>query len=348
MKVDIISTDFSPAIPATYPPFEDGAGFGREREAVMQTNRSPWWALGGAAFGFLLPFIGFGCITAVCLFAMLGMNAMTAPGAVGVIDVNGEIVSGSSASLGASALASADDILPLVAQAGADPDVKAILLRINSPGGSVVPTDQIYHALKGCGKPIVVLMGELTASGGYYISMAAEYLVANPNTLTGSIGVISSFPEASELLKNLGVTVSVIKSGAVKDIGSLYRPMTDAEKALWQKVVDETYESFVQIVAEGRKMPVEKVRSLADGTIYTGRQALALGLIDGLGYQEDAVAEAADLGGIAGAPRVILFSPPTASLLTTLLSGRAGPSLLSEDFLGSLLAPKLESRWTGR
>jgi protease-4 len=144
------------------------------------------------------------------------------------------------------------------------------------------------------------------------------------------------------------VTVSVIKSGAVKDIGSLYRPMTDAEKALWQKVVDETYESFVQIVAEGRKMPVEKVRSLADGTIYTGRQALALGLIDGLGYQEDAVAEAADLGGIAGAPRVILFSPPTASLLTTLLSGRAGPSLLSEDFLGSLLAPKLEYRWTGR
>jgi protease-4 len=159
--------------------------------------------------------------------------------------------------------------------------------------------------------------------------------------------VISSFPEASQLLKNLGVTVSVIKSGAVKDIGSLYRPMTDEEKALWQKVVDETYESFVQIVAEGRHMPVEKVRELADGTVYTGRQALALGLIDALGYQEDAVAKAAELGGIKGTPRVILLSPPAESLLS-LLSGRLNQNLLSQDLLNDLLAPKLEYRWTGQ
>jgi protease-4 len=329
----------------------------------MQTNRSPWWALGGAAFGFLLPFVGFACITAVCLFGFVGMTLLTPTGgttetiqhlsgpisgpAVAVIDIDGEIVSGGSEILTTTSLVTPGAILPLINRAASDSDIKAILLRVNSPGGSVVPTDEIYHALKGCSKPIVVLMGELTASGGYYISMSAEYLIANPNTLTGSIGVISSFPEASQLLKNLGVTVSVIKSGAVKDIGSLYRPMTDEEKALWQKVVDETYESFVQIVAEGRHMPVEKVRELADGTVYTGRQALALGLIDALGYQEDAVAKAAELGGIKGTPRVILLSPPAESLLS-LLSGRLNQNLLSQDLLNDLLAPKLEYRWTGQ
>lgn len=329
----------------------------------MQTNRSPWWALGGAAFGFLLPFVGFACIAMVCVFSMAGVSAMTAPSttvesaqhlsgplsgpAVAVIDINGEIVSGSSSSLGVSSLASSDDIIPLIHRAASDSDVRAILLRINSPGGSVVPSDEIYHALKGSGKPIAVLMGEMTASGAYYISMAAQYLIANPNTLTGSIGVISSFPEASELMKNLGVTVSVIKSGSVKDIGSMYRPMTDAEKAEWQKMVNEIYESFIQIVAEGRNMPVDEVRKLADGSIYTGRQALALGLIDALGYQEDAVSKAAELGGITGTPRVILLAPSTGSLISTLLSGRFSQSLLPENFLDDLLAPKLEFRWTG-
>jgi protease-4 len=336
-------------------------------EAIMQTNpanRTPWWALGGAAFGFLLPFIGFACISAVCIFSMAGWGAMSATGApsttadhlsgplsgpaVAVIDINGEIVSGSSASLGTSSLASSDDLVPLVAQAAADSDVRVILLRINSPGGSVVASDEIYHALKGCGKPIVVMMGEMTASGGYYISMAADYLLANPNTLTGSIGVISSFPETSELMKKLGVTVSVIKSGSVKDIGSMYRPMTEEEQALWQKVIDETYESFVQIVAEGRNLPVETVRKLADGSVYTGRQALGLGLIDALGYPEDAIAKAAELGGITGTPRVIRLVPPTASLLSTLLSGRSSQSLIPENFLDDLLTPKLEYRWTGQ
>jgi protease-4 len=118
--------------------------------------------------------------------------------------------------------------------------------------------------------------------------------------------------------------------------------------ALWQTVIDETYESFVQIVAQGRRMPVEAVRKLADGSVYTGRQALALGMIDALGYQEDAVAKAAELGGITGTPRVILLAPPTASLLSTLLSGRMTQSLFPVNFLDGLLAPKLEYRWTGQ
>jgi protease-4 len=330
----------------------------------MQTNRSPLWALGGAAVGFVLPFVGLACIAAVCLFSLAGASGLTSTGAtqsethisgplsgpaVAVIDINGEIVSGSSGTIGlGSSYAVSGDIIPLVHQAASDSEVKAILLRINSPGGSVVASDEIYHALKGCGKPIVVSMGELDASGGYYVSMAGQYLVANPNSLTGSIGVISEFPEASQLMKNLGVTVAVIKSGAVKDLGSLYRPMTDEEQALWQKVIDETYGSFIQIVADGRHMPADKVRELADGRVFTGRQALALGLVDALGYEEDALAKAAALGGIKGTPRVIHFAPPALSLVSALLSGRFNQSILPENFLSDLLAPKLEYRWTGQ
>lgn len=330
----------------------------------MQKDRSPWWALGGAAFGFLLPLIGLACVGVMCLFGLAAMSGMTASGAptestqhlsgplggpaVAVIDINGEIVSGPSASLGVTSYASSADVIPLVKDAAADTDVKALLLRINSPGGSVVPSDEIYHALKGCGKPIVVLMGETAASGAYYISMAADHIVANPNTLTGSIGVISEFPEASELMKNLGVSVSVIKSGEVKDMGSLYRPMTDEEKRIWQKKINEIYESFVQIVAEGRHLPAETVRGLADGSVYTGREALELGLIDSLGYEEDAISTAAELGGITGTPRVILLSPPTVSLLSSFLSSRFNQSLLPDNFLDDLIAPKLEYRWTGQ
>jgi protease-4 len=333
-------------------------------EAGMQKDNSPMWALGGAALGFLIPFVGLACIGAMCLFGLAAMSGLGTSGAalesarhlsgplsgpaVAVIDIDGEIVSGPASSLGVSAYASAGDIIPLIRDAAADPDVKAILLRINSPGGSVVPSDQIYHALKECGTPVAVLMGDVAASGAYYISMAAGHIVANPNTLTGSIGVISEFPEASELMEKLGVSVSVIKSGEVKDLGSLYRPMTEDEKRIWQKKINEIYEGFVQIVAEGRNLPAETVRGLADGSVYTGREALALGLIDSLGYEQDAVAAAAALGGITGTPRVILYSPPTVSLLSSLLSGRFNQSILPENFLDDLLAPKLEYRWTGQ
>ena len=329
----------------------------------MQSNRSPLWALGGAVVGFAMPFLGLACIAAMCLFSLIGASGLTSTGAnqsethvsgplsgpaVAEIDINGEIVSGSSGTIGiGSSYAVSGDIIPLIHQAASDSDVKAILLRIDSPGGSVVASDEIYHALKQCGKPIVVSMGELDASGGFYISMAAQYLVANPNTLTGSIGVISEFPEASQLMKNLGVTVAVIKSGSVKDMGSEYRPMTDDEKAIWQQVIDETYASFVKIVADSRHLSLDQVYTLADGRVYTGRQALALGLVDALGYEEDALAKATELGGITGTPRVIHLAPPALSLLSTLLSGQLSQSLLPENFLSDLLAPKLEYRWTG-
>jgi protease IV len=327
----------------------------------MQTNRSPLWALAGAVVGFMMPVVGMGLLAAVCLLSLIVMGGMalapsgnavyvSGPGSgptVAILDVKGTIVSGSAGAFNVDSVAAADDILPLIRLAAKDTDVKAIVLRVDSPGGSVVPTDEIYHALKECGKPIVVSMGELAASGGYYISMAGQWLIANANTLTGSIGVISEFPEASQLLDNLGVTIAVIKSGKVKDLGSMYRPMTPEEQALWQSIVDETYEGFVQVVAEGRNMPVDKVRQLADGRVFTGRRALELGLIDALGYEEDAIAKATELGGITATPRVIRLVPSSRSVVSSLLSGSSWQSFLGANSLSDLLAPRLEYRWTG-
>jgi protease-4 len=326
----------------------------------MQNNRSAVWALGGAVTGFMLPMAGVACLAAVCVGSLLAMTGLGSAGASGnkvhisgpasgpavaVIDVNGTILSGQAGAFDTSPVAASGDIIPLIKQAAADADVKAIVLRVDSPGGSVVASNEIYHALKTCGKPIVVSMGELAASGGYYISMAADYIIANPDTLTGSIGVISEFPEASGLLDKLGIVVTTIKSGENKDLGSLYRPMTDEEKALWQQVVDETYDEFVQIVAEGRNLPEAQVRALADGRVFTGRQALANGLVDALGYEEDAIAKAAELGKITGTPQVFRLVTASSGSLLSLLSGQLGSGLLSSDILREALMPSLQFRW---
>jgi protease-4 len=324
----------------------------------MDNHRTVLWTLGGVTLGFMLPVIGIACLGMTCIASMIGMTANAAAGsaanathmegpltgpAVAVIDVTGTIVSGRSTLLASESEAVSGEIIGYIREAAADSDVRAIVLRVDSPGGSVVPADEIYHALAGCGKPIVVSMGDTAASGGYYISMAAEYIFANPSTLTGSIGVISQFPEASGLMEQLGVTITTIKSGQVKDLGSMYRPMTGAEQALWQKVIDETYAGFVAIVAEGRNLPEETVRALADGRVFTGRQALEAGLVDALGYEADAIAKAAELGGITGTPRVIRYSAPTS--LASLLSGAFSQQILPAGFLRSLLMPSLEYRW---
>jgi protease-4 len=266
--------------------------------------------------------------------------------AIAIIEVNGTIVSGSAGGSYASAgLAGADDVIQAIRFADQDPDVEAILLKVNSPGGSVVASDLIYQELAATTKPIVVLMGELTASGGYYISMAGDHLIANPNSLTGSIGVISTFPNAEALFENVGLEFTVFTSGEAKDFGSLYRDMTPEEIEYWQAVIDETYEGFVQIVVDGRGLPIEQVRAVADGRVFTGRQALELGLIDEIGYEHDALKKAASLGGIQGPVRVIRFG--TDEGLFSILGGLspAGSQLLPRDFLDRMLMPRLEFRW---
>lgn len=185
--------------------------------------------------------------------------------------------------------------------------IKAIVLRIDSPGGAVGPAQEIYAEVRKTQreKKVLVSVGSTAASGGYYIACAADKIVANPGSITGSIGVIAETLNVEELLRKIGLRPMVIKSGKHKDIGSPTRAMTEEEKKLLQEVLDNVHEQFIRAVAEGRQMPIEKVRPLADGRIFTGDQAKALGLIDELGNLEDTISWAAKLAGIKGEPEVI-------------------------------------------
>lgn len=189
-----------------------------------------------------------------------------------------------------------------------DSSVKAIVVRIDSPGGGVVPAQEIYSAInkaKKEGKKVVASMGSVAASGGYYIAAAADKIIANPGTLTGSIGVKMEFATIEKLLEKIGVKGMVIKAGEYKDIGSPYRDMTPQERKLLQDVIDDVHRQFIKAVADGRKIPEADVRQIADGRIFTGEQAKALKLVDELGDLDSSIQAAADLAGIKGKPRVV-------------------------------------------
>ncbi len=192
---------------------------------------------------------------------------------------------------------------------GDSPSVKAIVLRIDSPGGGVVPSQEIYDAVKRVrnksNKAVVASMGTVAASGGYYIASATDLIMANPGTLTGSIGVIMEMANLEGLLKKIGVEGVVIKSGRFKDIGSPLRKMSDEDRQLLQAVMDDVHQQFIQAVAEGRSLDIAEVQPLADGRIFTGRQAKEAKLVDELGDLDDAIRLAADLAGIEGEPRVV-------------------------------------------
>ena len=208
-------------------------------------------------------------------------------------------------------------IVGFLRQAETDPRVKAVVVRINSGGGSPAAAEEIYDAIRRIrsrGKPVVASMGDVAASAAYYIAAAADRIVANPSTTTGSIGVISQNFVIGRLLDELGITVETVVSGPFKDATSQFRPMTEEERAYMQALVNDVLEQFVHAVAEGRGLDVEYVRSLADGRIFTGRQAHSLRLVDELGGLEDAIMLAGRLAGIPGRPRVItLRRQPTLS-----------------------------------
>jgi len=189
-----------------------------------------------------------------------------------------------------------------------DSSIKAIVIRIDSPGGGVVPSQEIYNAVKHArqeGKKVVASMGSVAASGGYYVAAAADLIVANPGTMTGSIGVKMEFANVEKLLEKIGVKGMVVKSGEYKDVGSPFREMTEKERSLLQGVIDDVQTQFVAAVAEGRKLPEADVRAIADGRIFTGQQALALKLVDQLGDLEYSIRAAAKLAGIKGKPFVV-------------------------------------------
>jgi len=225
-----------------------------------------------------------------------------------------------------------------------NPSIKAVVLRIDSPGGGVVPSQEIHtevlKARQDGRLKVVASMGNLAASGGYYIAAATDRIVANPGTLTGSIGVIMELANVQGLLEKVGVQSVVIKSGRYKDLASPFRAMSKEDRVLLQRVLDDVHDQFIQAVAAGRALNVEEVRPLADGRIFTGRQARTAKLVDELGDLQDAIKLAARMVGIEGEPRVVeprkRFS--LRDLLENSFLGRVAPAMPSGINLKYLLA----------
>lgn len=188
-----------------------------------------------------------------------------------------------------------------------DEGVKAIILRIDSPGGGVGPSQEIHREILKIKskKKVVTSMGSVAASGGYYIACASDLIIANPGTITGSIGVLMEFTNIEELFKKIGIKGVVLKSGEHKDIGSPLREMTPEEKKILQEVIDNVHQQFVQAVAKGRKMDQAKVMQIADGRILTGEQAKQIGLVDQIGNLQDAIDITAKMVGIEGKPHIL-------------------------------------------
>jgi len=198
-------------------------------------------------------------------------------------------------------------------KAAEDPDVRALLVRINSPGGTVTAADIIHEELEGwkreTGRPVVAVMLDVAASGGYYVALAADTIVAHPTSVTGSIGVIMFSLNAEGLMQKVGLSAGAIKSGERKDMGSPFRTLTDEERKIFQGVIDNLYAQFVAKLVAGRRLPPETARSVADGRIYTAQQALALNLVDRVGYMPDAIDAARRAAGV-GEARVVVYRRP--------------------------------------
>ncbi|MEE8259557.1 MAG: signal peptide peptidase SppA [Nitrospinaceae bacterium] len=226
-----------------------------------------------------------------------------------------------------------------------DDDIKAILLRINSPGGAVAPSQEIYDEVlrvRADNKKIYASMGSLAASGGYYIAVAADRIFANPGTLTGSIGVIMAFANAEKLMEKIGLEPQVVKSGKYKDVGSPARKMTAEERIYLQRVVDDVHQQFIDAVVQGRNITPKQARKLADGRVFTGRQALELKMVDEMGGLEDVIVKLGEAAGIEGRPRVVWEEPPK-GFLEWLMQGSL-PKEFKANWIPSQF-PSLQFLW---
>ena len=278
-------------------------------------------------------------VTAVLLLAVLsfvvslvkGNNnkdiSLNVPECVAVIDITGPIVSGGVdvGLLNQVNGTGSRDIMAQIRDAAEDISVRALLLNIDSPGGSPTAAEEIAKELARfkaeSKKPVVATMGDMGASAAYWIAAAAsDKIYANATTMTGSIGVYMPYMNVKKLLDTIGVESGMIKAGKNKGMFTVDREMTEEEKAIAQNIVNEIHEEFIQVVAEGRHMDGQELRKLADGRVYTGKQAKNVGLVDEVGNYYDALAEAAKLGGISGTP--IVKSKPKASPLEALLGAK--------------------------
>jgi protease-4 len=227
---------------------------------------------------------------------------------VAVIPLEGQIAYGES-NLLEGQVANPENIENSLRQAEDDPTVSAILLEINSPGGSPVASEEIMSAVKNCTKPVVVWISDQGASGAYLVASAADKIVASPSSIVGSIGVILSLTDLSELYQKIGVNKYAIKAGEYKDMGADYRNLTSSEQKMLQDMVDQDYDYFISLVALNRNLNESYVRSIAEGKIYTGSQAKDLKLVDETGGKKQALDLAARMGGISDSYRVVTITP---------------------------------------
>ena len=248
--------------------------------------------------------VGLGVIVALLVFFFSALffigRSMGKPGRftfgdkIAIVEIRGVITQSS-------------EIIEEIHQYLEDDSVKAIILRIDSPGGGVGPSQEIYREVMKIKsrKKVVTSMGSVAASGGYYVACASDLIVANPGTIAGSIGVLMEFTNIEELFKKIGIKGVVVKSGELKDMGSPFREMTPDERRVIQAVIDNVHQQFIQAVADGRKLDRSKVAQIADGRILTGEQAKQLGLVDQIGNLEDAIDTTAKLAGIVGKPNIL-------------------------------------------
>jgi len=263
----------------------------------------------------ILILLGLGLLSIVGLALLVGSftgtdrSSLAIGEKVGVVMVEGVVMSGGRRSPIFGGASGSRAIMSDLRDAKRDSDVKAVVLYVNSPGGSAAASQAIYKEARALAKkkPVIAAMDDVAASGGYYVACAADKIVANGSTMTGSIGVIMSAIAYYGLMEKIGVEDNTIAAGRFKDIGSPFRPMRPDEKQLLQGLVKDVYEQFVDAVAEGREMPRDKVLSIADGRILTGRQALKLDLVDQLGSYYDAIELAGKEGGIKGEPKVKVY-----------------------------------------
>jgi protease-4 len=307
------SLDFSPAGERTPPPMR-----GNAQAAPRKSGIGPLaWVLGLSAVFFAL----FLAISGAIYFSRGGVKGSSrssggaflaaGKGSVGIIELNGVIMD-------------SKKTLKKLEDYEESPGIKAVVLRLNSPGGAVAPSQEIYQAVKNYKKPLVVSMSSVAASGAYYVAMGAKKVYANPGTITGSIGVIMEFANLEKLYEWAKVQRYAIKTGKFKDVGAEYREMGPEERALLQTMVDDVLSQFKQAVSDGRKLTMEQVTEVADGRIFSGSQAKAAKLVDELGTLQDAVNEAGKLAGIEGKPDVVYPEKSRSRLIDLILDNGSG------------------------
>jgi protease IV len=273
----------------------------------MSQKRASTAKILGIVFGSIAAFLvlssmifGLGFFTA---------TAMRSGGGIGdsiyEISMQGVVAPGTSGGLFSSPSITPERIIAQLQAASESPNVKAVLIRMDSPGGVAASSLEIFEEIQRIDKPVVVSVSSVCASGGYYIACAADKIVANRASVIGSIGVILQIPNYEGLYEKLGIKYTTIKQGEYKDVGSADRPITDEEMLLMEEHTRKIYELFIADVAQSRGLDIEKVRELATGWIYLGQEAYELGLIDEVGTYNDAIALAAELGGIKGRPNII-------------------------------------------